>query len=271
MQSLSERHATEARQLWMVTWVSGAHAERQREARETAALLRLPYDTPKAALSWLSEDSKRQLLVIRRDGKPSVRAHNQKPWVWHLGMAKSRLASVRRGEPDRLVRALGLQPENSIVFDGHLGLAHDALVVAASGARVVGAEIDPILAYVTECGLRGLASSSLEMREIVSRITVHTGHHLDVMMHSSGDWSAVMFSPMFIAPDFESPDMVAWREIAAHLPLSPEALNYARSRTSRVVVKVLKDEVSHLAEPTEVLERPSRRLVYAVYEGLSPS
>ena len=133
MQSLSERHATEARQLWMVTWVSGAHTERQREARETAALLRLPYDTPKAALTWLSEDSKRQLLVIRRDGKPSVRAHNQKPWVWHLGMAKSRLASVRRGEPDRLVRALELHSEQPTVFDGHLGLAHDALVVAASG------------------------------------------------------------------------------------------------------------------------------------------
>ena len=60
--------------------------------------------------------------------------------------------------------------------------------------------------------------------------------------------------------------MVAWREIAAHLPLSSEALNYARTRTSRVVVKVLKDEVSHLAEPAKVLERPSRRLVYAVYE-----
>ena len=103
---------------------------------------------------------------------------------------------AKNGDPDRLIRALELEPDHPIVFDGHLGLAHDALVVAASGAQVVGAEIDPILAYVTECGLRVLGSSSPEMREIVSRITIHTGHHLDVLMRIANEWSAVMFSPM---------------------------------------------------------------------------
>ena len=255
----------------MVTWVSGAHTDRQREARETAALLRLPHERPKTALAWLSEDPTRQLLVLRRDGKPSVRSPHQKPWVWHLGMAKSRLASVRKGDPDRLVRSLDLGSDKPVVFDGHLGLAHDALVVAAAGARVVGAEIDPVLAYITECGLRGLASSGPEMREIVNRITIYTGHHLDVMMHLGNRWSSVMFSPMFISPDFESPDMVAWRDVAAHQPLSAEALEYARTKASRVVVKVLKDEVSHLIKPSKTLEQHRRRLVYAVYDGFSIS
>ena len=141
---------------------------------------------------------------------PIIRSHGSGIWGWQRADWPAFDAENLTVWSERL----NFTPEQPTVFDGHLGLAHDALVVAASGARVVGAEIDPILAYVTECGLRGLASSSLEMREIVSRITVHTGHHLDVMMHSSDAWSAVMFSPMFISPDFESPDMVAWREIA---------------------------------------------------------
>ena len=267
MRNLSEQYAHAARQRWMVTWVGGAHADRQDEASHTASLLRLPVETPKAARAWLSEDPQRQLLVIRRDGRPSVRSNHSKPWVWHLGMAKSRIACVARGEPDRLVRALGLSTERPIVFDGHLGLAHDALVVAASGSRVIGTEIDPVLAYITECGLRGLASTSQHMREIVSRIEICSGHHLDVMKETLGRWSLVIFSPMFIAPDFSSPDMVAWRELASHAPLSPEALKYAQDHSSRVIVKVLQDEICHLPEPSSTLERHRRRLVYACYEG----
>ena len=271
MLSLSEQYALEARKRWLVTWVSGAHSDRQREAREMAALLRLPIEEPKLASRWLAEGSERQLLVLRRDGRPSIRPHESKPWVWHLGMAKSRIACVQQGEPDRLVRALGLPAESSAVFDGHLGLGHDALVVAAAGTRVIGAEIDPVLAYVTECGLRSLGSVSQEMRELVSRIEIHTGHHLDVMEKTRSRWSLAMFSPMFISPDFESPDMVAWRELAAHAPLSKEALVYARDHCSRVVVKVLRDEISHLPEPSNTLERQGRRLVFACYQGVSAS
>ena len=271
MQSLSEQYALEARSRWMVTWVAGAHADRQREARETASLLRLPVEQPKSAAAWLSEDADRQLLVLRRDGRPAIRPHNAKPWVWHLGMAKSRIACVQKAEPDRLVKALELPDEPSVVFDGHLGLAHDALVVAAAGVRVIGAEIDPVLAYITECGLRGLGSVSAEMRELVGRIEIHAGHHLDIMKKTRGRWSLAMFSPMFISPDFESPDMVAWRELAAHAPLSKEALEHARNNASRVVVKVLRDEISHLPEPTRTLERPRRRLVFACYDGVSAS
>ena len=271
MQSLSEQYTTEARKRWMVTWVAGAHADRQREARETASLLRLPVEQPKSAAAWLREGADRQLLVIRRDGRPAVRAQDAKPWVWHLGMAKSRIACVRKGEPDRLVRALELSQNPTVVFDGHLGLAHDALVVASTGSRVIGAEIDPVLAYVTESGLRGLASVSPEMRELVSRIEIHTGHHLDIMEKHMGRWSLAMFSPMFISPDFESPDMVAWRDLAAHAPLSVEALHFARKHASRVVVKVLQDEISHLPEPTSALERSGRRLTFACYDGVSAS
>ena len=269
MQNLSEEYAIEARKRWMVTWVAGAHVDRQAEARDTASLLRLPIESPKVASAWLAENPERQLLVVRRDGRPSVRPANAKPWVWHLGMAKSRIACVRRGQPDRLVRALALSTANPAVFDGHLGLAHDALVVAALGARVIGAEIDPVLAYITECGLRGLASTSTEMRELVSRIEVHTGHHLDVMRATRGRWSLAMFSPMFISPDFKSPDMVAWRELASHAPLSLEALRFAQSESERVVVKVLQDEIKHLPEPTRILEKHRRRLSYACYERLT--
>ena len=271
MQNLSEAYAAEARKRWMVTWVSGAHADRQAEAQDTASLLRLPIESPKAASAWLTDNPERQLLVVRRDGRPSVRPANAKPWVWHLGMAKSRIACVRRGEPDRLVRALALSPAHPVVFDGHLGLAHDALVVAASGARVIGAEIDPILAYITECGLRGLASASTEMRELVSRIEIYTGHHLDIMRETLGRWSMAMFSPMFISPDFKSPDMVAWRKLASHAPLSLEALRFAQSESERVVVKVLQDEIKHLPEPTSILEKHRRRLSYACYDQLSDS
>ena len=266
MPALSKKYAETSRVHWRVTWVHGATAERQSEARDLAALLRLEVLRPKDASQWLSEARTRSLLILRRDGRPAVRPHGEKPWVWHLGMAKSRLAALRAGQPDRLVRALSLTGQDALVFDGHLGLAHDALVVAASGARVVGSEIDPVLGYVTECGLRALGSAGAEMRAIVSRIDLRIGHHLDVLEGMSGRFDATMFSPMFIAPDFTSPDMEAWRRLASHAPLSPQALAKARQCSERVVIKVLKEEIEHLPPPHRLEERDKRRVVYAVYE-----
>ena len=265
MPVLSKEYAESSRTRWRVTWVHGASFERQGQAKDLAALLRLETLSPKDATQWLNEVASRSLLILRRDGRPAVRPSGEKPWVWNLGMAKSRLAALRAGQPDRLVRVLSLLKSDALVFDGNLGLAHDALVVAASGARVIGAEIDPVLGYVTECGLRGLASTGPEMRSIVNRIELRIGHHLDILECVKGRLDATMFSPMFIDPDFTSPDMKAWRKLASHSPLSPQALLKARELSERVVVKAFKEEVQHLPRPHFIESRSKRRLVYAVY------
>ncbi len=83
--------------------------------------------------------------------------------AWHAGFAPRR---VQDGPRDALVRALDLRPGER-VLDATLGLGHDAFVLLHAGARVLGVEAHPAVAYFTARGLVSTAPKlehALEVR-----------------------------------------------------------------------------------------------------------
>src|SRR5256885_973796 len=70
---------------------------------------------------------------------------------------------ARRGEPDPLLTAAGLRPGET-VLDATLGLGGDALLAAhATGTKVIGLEIDPLLGAFTQAGLRRMPGHGIEV------------------------------------------------------------------------------------------------------------
>jgi hypothetical protein len=108
------------------------------------------------------------------------------------------------------------------VLDATLGHGHDALAMAADGARVVGLEVQPVLAMLTTEGLAQLArlpdadadadaeveadadTSSLDatLQAAARRIAVECADHAAWLAEAEADsYDAVVLNPMWQNPD----------------------------------------------------------------------
>ncbi len=184
---------------------------------------------------------------------------------WHPGLAKSRIAAANQGSPDYLLQSL--QPRaGERFFDANLGMAHDALVVASRGASLVAMEFDPIVHAMTTTGLKTLRQSSSALASSASRVETLAGDHTHYLRQCpTNSFDGVLFSPMFVAPNFRANDLEGLREIAHANWLHPDALSEARRVSPKVVVKLERDRHPPLPEPTQWLGSPRRRLRFALY------
>lgn len=167
------------------------------------------------------------------------------PFQFHPGLAKNRIGSLLRGEPETLVRAAGIQ-EGSSFFDATLGKATDALVVAhavGDAGRVAGVEAHPIVAAVVALGLRRAVVPGRAVTAAMRRVQARHGDHLQALMAEGDDsWDVVYFDPFFEEQVRGSVDMTPLRLVGRHEPVAAEALAEAqRVARRRVVHKVRVD------------------------------
>ena len=164
---------------------------------------------------------------------------------FHPGLAKMRLLTLRKGGVEWMIRAMDLR-EGETVVDANLGLANDALLLAFVSRRpVLGVEWDPVIAFITACGLRRYPFARIlpEAQEAARRIRVICQDHRD-FLRALPDKSVdhVYFSPMFVEPGFYSEDRMALRAYAPKDFVSEEAFREAfRVARRTVTVKLNRD------------------------------
>ncbi|MCA9538859.1 MAG: class I SAM-dependent methyltransferase [Myxococcales bacterium] len=144
--------------------------------------------------AWLDADvvQKRPLPPDRTGlvfSKDEVRLHTpgQKAQLWHPGMVHRRRRLVR----DPLAEAIGLRPGET-VLDGTLGMGHDALMLAVSGAEVHALECIAALLFFTLDGIRRHAP------HVAGRIHARRADHREWLAAAApGSVDHVYLDPMF--------------------------------------------------------------------------
>lgn len=194
---------------------------------------------------------------------------HEPPFLFHPGLAKNRIGSLLRGEPETLTRAAGLV-EGSTFFDATLGRATDALVVAhavGDSGRVVGVEANPIVAAVVRLGLRRSVVPGKAVTAAMRRVEARQGDHRDALAAEASDsWDVVYFDPFFEKQVRGSVDMTPLRLVGCHDGVSVGALEEAQRVARRCVVhKVRVDHDPPPAVQDWNLVRGKRRTGYLVW------
>ncbi len=167
--------------------------------------------------------------LVLTAGGPRLQVPGLPATPWHPGFTPWRLS---RGADDALVRATGARPGRRIV-DATLGFGHDALVLRAAGADVVGIECRPALAYLTWSGHAS--------QRVGPPLALRLGDFRDVLPSLPADSADVVyFDPMFPTESTgPNPTWAPVRAAACHDRLDEAGFAAARRvATERIVLKL---------------------------------
>lgn len=148
-------------------------------------------------------------------------------------------AKVDAGERHPLLRAVGAGHR---VLDGTLGLAGDALHLAALGRDVVGAEVSPVVFELVTAGLQRLEVPA------AARIRPVRGAAREIY-DAYGPFDVVFLAPMFEAPARAAPGFELFRDVADHRPF--DAAKWADIE-ARLVIRVEKGVVAPIDGMTSI-------------------
>ena len=156
---------------------------------------------------------------------------------FHPSTAHLRIKALRSGDGDRMIDAMDLK-EGMRVLDCTLGLGADSIVAAyVSRCEVTAAEINPLLAYVVERGLRTFEDDNRHVVEAMRRVRVLTTDYIDVLRAEADDaFDVVYFDPMFRYALEKSAALNVIRQAADHRRVTLEAIAEARRVARRRVV-----------------------------------
>ncbi len=159
-------------------------------------------------------------------------------WRWHPGLARTRVAARAANLPDPLLQALALPRTRPFrLLDANLGQGHDAMVAGDGGAEVVGLEVDPIVHAITTDGLARCDHPVLAAG--AARVQTRLGDQAAVLAElADNSFDAVLFSPMYLEPEFHAEDLVPLRQVAAQGWPSEATFQHALRVAPLVVVKV---------------------------------
>ena len=158
---------------------------------------------------------------------------------FHPSTAHLRIKQLRAGSIDRMIEAMNLS-EGMRVLDCTLGLGSDAIVSSfVSQCEVSAVEINPLLAFVVEYGLRNFVGDNRFVLDAMRRVKVISADYLDILRAASDrSFDVVYFDPMFRHPLERSCAVNVIRQAAEHRPVSSEAIAEAkRVARHRVVLK----------------------------------
>lgn len=194
----------------------------------------------RASLAKLAAEQGTAGIIVWENGGPLLYIQGEKLF-FHPSMAKNRIAAYRKkGQPDLMIKACGLQPGWSFL-DCTLGMGADAIVASyfSQTGRITGLESQPAVAAIIGWGMKLYRSRMDWLNRAVHRIEVMTGNHqlcLPVMPDESYD--IVYFDPMFDQPLLKSQALNPLRKLANPDPLEPSSLSQAiRVARRRVVLK----------------------------------
>jgi hypothetical protein len=209
------------------------------------------------------------VLAVSPDRVTYHHTPGAEPFFYHPGLAKNRIRSLLRGEPDTLVRAAELKPGMTFL-DATLGKATDATVAAhvvGDEGRVDGIEWHPVVAAVVREGLKRTRVEGRALALAMARVHVMTGDHAALLRAlPDRSYDVVYFDPFFPEQVAGSCDISALRQVGLREPVAAEAVDQARRIARlRVVHKVRTDrpEPAHLAGWE--LVRGKRRIGYRVW------
>lgn len=162
-------------------------------------------------------------------------------YFYHPGMAKVRLHSHRRGDPDPMIQAMDAHPGDK-VLDCTLGRACDALLVSwvvGEEGQVVGLEASGVLAALVRDGIARYVDPSAGLTAALRRISAHWADYREYLPQCpDGAFDIVYFDPLFDEPLESSPAMTPLRQLAETAPLTAAAVAEAcRVARRRVVIK----------------------------------
>ena len=210
-------------------------------AKKTAAELNLPYfERGRESYQSLREKYGTDFILVAKNGTLTLDTP-QGELFFHPGMAHNRIRNLCVGKSDYLVEALGLKQGMS-VLDCTLGPAADALVAAVAvgeTGRVVGLEINPLVATVIGYGLSHNIGENYTVHAAMRRIEVKNVAHEDFLRTMpDNSFDAVYFDPMFRHPFEDSVSLSPLRTVAEKNAVTDSAVAEAkRVAKHRVVIK----------------------------------
>lgn len=162
-------------------------------------------------------------------------------YFYHPGMAKVRLHSHRRGDPDPMIQAMDARRGDE-VLDCTLGRASDAILVSwvvGEAGRVVGLEASGVLAALVREGVNHYADPNRALTAALRRIECEWADHREYLPQCRDDaFDIVYFDPLFDAPLEASQAMAPLRALGEPSPLTAETVAEAcRVARRRVVIK----------------------------------
>jgi histone H3/H4 len=219
--------------------------------RERAAILAARFrcaQLPRSAFARLARDHGVDCFYVVRPEREELHAPLPPPSgaSCHVqpGLMPTKLGEGLRHPLIRAVRgAIDDDPgaDVDVVFDGTLGLANDAVHVAAvTGARVVGCEASPVLHALLEEGLPRIAASAERWAPAAARITLQHGDSGDVLAACADDSvDVVVLDPMMSRRKRSAPSFELLRGFAVPDRAGPRLLREAwRVARRRVVLKL---------------------------------
>lgn len=253
----------------VVTTTTRPHPGQVDRARSVSERTGAPFVARSGAMApLLAAAGAKRAYVVGRDRDeivgPDASVHV------HAGLLGARLSD---GPRHPLLRAVAPGGRGSIrrVFDGTLGLAQDALHLAAGlGVEVLGVEASPFVACLLEEGLGRLArGDDPVVAGAAAAIRPVAGRCGDVLAtQADASWDVVFLEPMFDRPRAAAPGYAVFRGVALHATLDEATVAQALRVGRRLVVKV----PSEAAAPDAVRPwSPSRIAGRAVDYWVVPS
>ena len=190
-------------------------------------------------------------------------------YFFHPSMARTRVRNIRAGMGDPMVRAMQLQPGDS-VLDCTMGRAVDATVassVVGEQGSVVGYEAHPLVAALTIEGLQSYEIEGLGVQEAMRRIDARHGDCREVLPTlEARSFDIVYFDPFFQHTVEQSQAMQPLRRLGLHEPIPAATYEEARRVAKRAVVikRRREQDAPQLPAAARVVSGGGSRIEYVV-------
>ena len=217
--------------------VDAAHHER---AALLAARFSCPL-VPRASYARMARDVDVDCFYVVRATHDELCTVDERATHVQPGLMPTKLGEGLRHPLIRAVRGAvddDVGEDVAVVFDGTLGLANDAVHVAAvTGARVDGCEGSLVLHALLEEGLPRIARSQERWADAAARVTARHGDSATVLAGLADDSvDVVVLDPMMSRRRRSAPSFELLRAFAVHDRASPRLLTEARRVARRRVV-----------------------------------
>lgn len=210
--------------------------------QQAAERLQAPVvERKKRSISKMQDIYQSDVLVAGKDRYSFYKRGSEEPFFFHPNSATYRLRRIQKGEQDPLLEATGLKAGDSFL-DCTLGLGSDAIIAASRvgpEGSVEGVEADPVIAFLTDIGLRSFPIDFPLLQEAMGRVHVIHSEAVDFLKSCSDQsYDVVFLDPMFTTPIEESSNFESLRDIGVADSLTEEWVTEAlRACRRRVVLK----------------------------------
>lgn len=226
----------------IVTTAGRPDEESYQLAKQVSEDLGVPFiPRKKRSISKISLLYEANVLVAGKNRLEYYGKGSHMPFFFHPDTAAFRLKRLKRGETEPFLEVCALQSSDSFL-DCTLGVGSDAIIASyavGEKGKVMGLEVDPVIAYIVCCGLKEYETTDIALKGSMERIQVVHSEAVEFLKKQADEsFDVVYLDPMFEQTIEESNNFESLREVGSHHPLTEEWVNEAyRVAKKRVVLK----------------------------------